>query len=160
MGQMVAGQVEAGQVHAVPVALQRREDPRRNALGGLALVIAGEHPVDVGVVGGPEPAPHIHRELVGAGNDQDSAVGGKLACRLGGFQGADQLAADVHLLDFIAPQRAHHRQAFLAGIAEPPGPHLQRRTVGGVDGKQDFLFHCTAAPFPFSSRIRAIREPS
>ena len=161
MGQMVAGQIKAGQVDAVGIAFQRFKQPRGDALGGFALVVAGEHAVDVGVVGGPETPAHIHRKLVGAGHHQDAAGRVQLPGGFGRFQGADQPPADVHLLNFIAAQSAHNGETFLALGAEEPGPHRQGRAIGCIDGEQDGLSHTSSSLLSaYASRMRAIREPS
>ena len=154
MGQTPARQVQAGHMDAVGITLQCLKDLRRDALGGLAGVVAGEHPVDIGVVGRPEPPPHVHGELVGAGDDQNAAFVGQRPRLFQRRQVLDELGAQVHLLDLVAAQSAHDGQRLFAGGAEKPALHRQRLTVGGVQGEQNFLSH-TLPP-----NTRAISEPA
>ena len=118
MGQAAPGDIQAGDVDAILIALKGGEDPLGDALGGLPLAVAGEHAVDVSVVRRPEPPPHIHRGLVGAGNDQNAAPGAEGTLLLQFGQSLDQLGADVHLLDFVPTHGSHNGQTLLLRIAE------------------------------------------
>ena len=60
MGNEVAGDVEACHLYAELESFEALEDSGSYALGCLALVIAGEHSVDVGVVHRPETSCHVH----------------------------------------------------------------------------------------------------
>ena len=135
MGQQVAGQIEAGEVDAVRVALNGGKNMGGNALGGLPLVIAGEHPVDVRVVRRPEPAAYIHGKLVGTGHHQDAAVRGQQAVPLQLLQSLNKLGADIHLLDLVAPEGAHDGKALFLRVSKAPALHRQGMAVRGIHGK-------------------------
>ena len=55
MGNEVALHIVGGQLYAVLKAVECREDGCCNTLGGLSLIIARKHPVDIRVVRRPEP---------------------------------------------------------------------------------------------------------
>ena len=60
----VAGDVETCHLYAELESFEALEDCGCDALGCLALVVAWEHTVDVGVVHCPESSCHVHREWV------------------------------------------------------------------------------------------------
>ena len=75
MGHKIAGQIKGCKMDAVFIALHRLKQCRRNALGRFALIVAGEHPIDVRFVHRPEPAAHVHGKMVDAGHHQQLVAG-------------------------------------------------------------------------------------
>ena len=154
MGHKITGQVKAGKMDAVAVALHRLKQRGGNALGGLALIVAWEHPVDVGVIEGPEPLSHVHGKAVDAGNHQNFVAGKNGLLFLQTAERLHQPGADVHLLYLVAADAAHYGAGLLAA-AEPEPLDFHALTVGGVQRVQNFLFHAVTSCFS----TRASRLP-
>ena len=64
VGNEVAGDVEACHLYAELESFEALENSGCDALGCFALVVSGEHAVDVGVVHRPEASCHVHGEWV------------------------------------------------------------------------------------------------
>lgn len=107
VGHEVAGDVEAGQLDAVGIALDLLEEGGGDALRGLAPVVAGEHAVDVCPVHRPEAFLDVHGEGVDGGDDEDLLVAVELPLLLQAGELAHELGADVLLLYLIAPHGFH-----------------------------------------------------
>ncbi len=93
--QEVSFEVKRRHLDAIAPAAHRLEQPSRDALGGLSLVVAGKHAVDIGVVHGPEALADVHGDVVRAGNDHDLLAGGDAAFGLDAPQAVHELRADV-----------------------------------------------------------------
>ena len=140
MGNEVPGHIEGGQLNAVGVVLDRRKDPGGNALGGLAQVIAREHPVDVGVVHGPEPAANVDGGAVAAGDHQNTLSLCDAALAFDLFERFHKLGADVELLDLVAPGGAHDTGGLFLP-AEVVAVDVHAVPVGRGQLEQQFLTH-------------------
>ncbi len=113
-------------MYAIPVFLNRVKQGSGNALGSLALVIAGKHPVDIGVVHGPKTLSHVHGIAVDAGNHQNLVIRHKFSTPLHLPQRLNQAGTDIHLLHLIAADAAHYGAGMFAGSKAEP---LQRKLL-------------------------------
>ena len=156
VGQEVAGHVEGGELDAEPIGTDLLEELGGDALGGLALKVAGEHAVDVGVVQRPEALADVHGEVVDGGHHQDLPAGGELSLLLQPGEPAHQLGGDVHLLHLVAAQRAHDAGGLFA-LAEAEARDAQVVAVEGLQAEQNFALHAWASSL---DSTRAISEPS
>ena len=156
MVEEVAPQVEAREMHAHLETLHALEETRGDALGGLALVVAGHHAVDVGAVAHPEAPAHVHGGGVDAGDDHHEAARLHLAVGLDLAHLVDQTGADVGLLDLVAAHGTDEGDGLLEvrGInirlaqavpvgryAEQEGAHRHGVAVGQVDVEEGLLEH-------------------
>lgn len=91
MGNELSRHVERCELESVAETFEMLEDGRGDALGGLALVIAWEHTVDVGAVHSPEASSHVHGEWVARWDDEDALTIGDASCRLYSLQFANYL---------------------------------------------------------------------
>ena len=139
---------------AVFIALHCLKQCRRNALGSFALIVAGEHPVDVRFVHGPEPAAHVHGKMVDAGHYQQLVAGGNGPLLLQLAQLFYQQRADIHLLHLIAAHGSHHGTG-LFPLAEAEALDPEFLAVGRFQLVKRFFSHFWNPPV----RMRASRLP-
>ena len=156
MGQEVTGHVEGGELDAELIGTDLLEELCGDALGGLALKVAGEHAVDVGVVQRPEALADVHGEVVHRGHHQDLPSGSQPALLLQPGESAHQLGGDVHLLHLVAAQRAHDAGGLFA-LAEAETHDTQIVPVEGLQAEQNLALHAGSSSL---DSTRAISEPS
>ena len=162
MGHEVARHVVTGQLDAVFVAAQAREDGGGNALGGLPLVVAGEHAVDVGGVHSPEASADVHGEWVARGYDENAVAVSDASPLLDEVQAVDQLRTDVLLLHLVAAHGSYDGERLLA-VAKVIARDAEVVAAGRCHLKYCFFSHRNSSLFTihFSPlKILAISEPS
>ena len=114
VGHEIAGQVKTGHLQTILVVLQLLKKCCRDALGRLALVIAWEHAIDVGVVHRPKPAVDIHREGVATGNNHNALPTRDLSVLLYIAEQVDKASTEVLLLNLITTHGSHDSNGLLA----------------------------------------------
>ncbi len=146
------GLIKTGELDAVPVKLQRGEEPVRDALRRAACGVAGEAAVDVHVFRRPKAGPHVHGGADGRRDDGNGPPGEDAAVLFHVPQEGYQPGTDVQLLDLVAAQGAQDDAALFA-FPEAVGEDLHIIPEVRRDGVQDFFFHTG------SFRMRAISVP-
>ena len=157
MGHEGARHVEGRKLDAVAVLLDYIEQRSGNALGGLPLVVAGEHAVDVRVVDGPEALADVHGVGVDAGDHQDLVSRLQPPGLLEGRQPADQPGAAVQLLVLVAAHGPHNAQRLLP-LAEGEARDAEIVPVEGVNLVQHLTLH-SGRPPPAASGPSASPDP-
>ena len=154
VGEKRAAQVEARELDAVVVAGNRLEDARRDALRGLALVVAGEHAVHVGVVDRPEALVNVHGKRVRCRDHEDALLPVEQALPLEFAKAPDEVRRDEGLLHLVAAHGADDSTARLrVRVAEFRCADLHRFPIGRGKRKDDLRPHRS------SSKMRATSEP-
>ena len=148
MGDEVARHIKGWELDAEAVALNAVEHTGGDALGGLALGVAREHPVDVRVVHRPEPLSDVHREMVDRRDDENFIALDQHAALFEILQGVHELGADVQLLNLVAAHRADDADGLVA-LAEAVAGNLHRLAVRRGHFVEYFFNHGCPPPAVF-----------
>ena len=157
MGQEYPGLIEARQLYAVLVPPQTAENAVGYALGGLALVVAREHTVNVGVVHRPEALADVHGVVIHAGDNEYLAVLGYAPAGFELFELLHAAGADVHLLDFVAAHGPNYGYGFSA-VSEDEPRDVKLLAVGRTQ-REKYLFLHFASPPAAGFSIRESSDP-
>ena len=155
VGEKPPAQVKARELDAERVALHGIEEPRGDALRGLALVVAREHAVDVGVVDRPKALVDVHGERVDGRHDDDLLGGVQQVRPFEGGEPAHEVGRDKGLLHLVAAHGTHDGAARLGvRVAEYSRADRERLAIRGLERKEGLVLHGYSP-----SRMRPKSEP-